>query len=382
MASTVTYFAPAERVSEGDVLETRERFLADPLAMTVLAALPDLVLVVNPQRQIVAYNQRLWEALGVESPEDLLGLRPGEIVHCIHAEEGPGGCGTAEACASCGAVHAILEALETDTDVTKEGSLRTAGTAEGGALDLRIHAVPVVVAGTRLVVLSLRDISDEKRRAVLQRVFFHDVANTAMSILALSELMGRPGGQGRSDEEYRADLRRLSHQIMEEITSQRQLLAAERGDLTATLSSVPASAVWEGVLSFYRHHELSHGRQLPLPAGAPDTTVVTDAALLRRTLGNLVKNALEATPAGGTVTVGAEERGQEIAFWVHNPTVMAEEVQQQLFHRSYSTHPGPGRGIGLHSVKLITERYLGGRVTFSSTEPEGTTFTVTLPQAP
>jgi signal transduction histidine kinase len=59
---------------------------------------------------------------------------------------------------------------------------------------------------------------------------------------------------------------------------------------------------------------------------------------------------------------------------------MAEEVQLQIFQRSFSTKASSGRGIGTHSMKLLGERYLGGRVEFTSRDGEGTTFRITLPK--
>ncbi len=380
-AALPTFSAPSERADLQAVRAAHERLLADPLAMKLLAALPDPVMVVNAERQVVACNHRLWEALGLGDPESMLGLRPGELIHCVHAAESPGGCGASEACANCGAVHAVLECLAERRPVAREGRLRTTNAAEGGAMDLCIRAVPLRIEDTDLVVVSLRDISAEKRREVLERVFFHDVANTAMGIVSVAELMGREGPGGKTDEEYREDLRRLSRQILEEISAQSQLLAAEHGDLVVHRKAVTASEILEAVVAFYRNQPLAQDRELRI-AAAPETSLCTDVTLLRRTLGNLVKNALEATPPGGTVSLGAEDQGEAVAFWVHNPGVIPIEVQQQLFHRSFSTRRGPGRGIGLHSVKLFAERYLNGRVAFTSSEPEGTTFTVTLPRDP
>jgi signal transduction histidine kinase len=59
---------------------------------------------------------------------------------------------------------------------------------------------------------------------------------------------------------------------------------------------------------------------------------------------------------------------------------MPADVQLQMFHRSFSTK-GKGRGTGTYSVKLLTEKYLQGRVAFTSTPASGTTFEVTLPYA-
>jgi signal transduction histidine kinase len=105
----------------------------------------------------------------------------------------------------------------------------------------------------------------------------------------------------------------------------------------------------------------------------------TDPVLLNRVLGNLIKNALEASPLGTIVTVRSTCSSVGYVFRIHNPTVMEDAVQSQLFQRSFSTKQGKGRGLGTYSVKLLTERYLRGQVAFDSVEQIGTTFYVTLP---
>ena len=57
---------------------------------------------------------------------------------------------------------------------------------------------------------------------------------------------------------------------------------------------------------------------------------------------------------------------------------MPKRVQLQIFQRSFSTK-GNGRGLGTYSMKLFTEKYLQGRVSFESTEEEGTTFMAMMP---
>jgi sensor histidine kinase regulating citrate/malate metabolism len=58
---------------------------------------------------------------------------------------------------------------------------------------------------------------------------------------------------------------------------------------------------------------------------------------------------------------------------------MPKEVQLQLFQRSFSTK-GRGRGIGTYSIKLLTEKYLRGKVDFISNEGTGTTFNLYFPK--
>ena len=101
--------------------------------------------------------------------------------------------------------------------------------------------------------------------------------------------------------------------------------------------------------------------------------------LLRRVLGNMLKNALEATPPGKAVSLSCSSDQGTVTFSVHNPKPMPRDVQLQIFQRSFSTK-GSGRGIGTYSMKLFTERYLGGTVHFTVSEEEGTTFRVSLPR--
>ncbi len=74
---------------------------------------------------------------------------------------------------------------------------------------------------------------------------------------------------------------------------------------------------------------------------------VSDATLLRRILGNIVKNALEASPTGDIVTLGVNSSEAGLNFWVHNSAVIPAEYQQRIFQRDFSTK-GPGRGLGTY----------------------------------
>jgi signal transduction histidine kinase len=108
-----------------------------------------------------------------------------------------------------------------------------------------------------------------------------------------------------------------------------------------------------------------------------DVRLQTDRTLLARVIGNLAKNALEAEAAGAAVTLNCKKSGSGAVFTVHNPSQMPEDSRLQVFQRSFSTK-GAGRGLGTYSIRLLTERYLKGKVSFS-TGPEGTTFRAEYP---
>ena len=91
----------------------------------------------------------------------------------------------------------------------------------------------------------------------------------------------------------------------------------------------------------------------------------------------MLKNALEASRQGDTVSLGADARHGQLHLWVHNPAVIPDEYQQRIFQRDFSTK-GAGRGLGTYSMQLLS-RLLSGDVTFTSETGSGTRFTLTLP---
>jgi len=91
----------------------------------------------------------------------------------------------------------------------------------------------------------------------------------------------------------------------------------------------------------------------------------------------MVKNALEASPEGYTVTLGVDKSTAGFNFWVHNATVISASYHQRIFQRDFSTK-GSGRGLGTYSMKLLG-RFLSGDVSFESSPEGGTRFTLILP---
>jgi signal transduction histidine kinase len=122
-----------------------------------------------------------------------------------------------------------------------------------------------------------------------------------------------------------------------------------------------------------RFHEVANKKSIVIHKKSVDCVLETDRILLHRILINLMKNALEATDEGGIVTVGTLDKTDEVRFWVKNDLIIPREIQLQIFQRSFSTK-GAGRGIGTYSIRLLTENYLKGTVSFVSNEEEGTIF--------
>lgn len=366
-----TFHAPPARLPSARILEQSTE-LGDLAGLaTLLDCMPDWVMILNEQRQIIFGNRILRDFAGARLSGQLLGLRPGELLDCRQAGLAPSGCGTGLACRTCGSVNAILGALAGHSVMHECGISNT--TVE--AYDLRIWASPFRWAGATYALVIAVDISNEKRRQVLERIFFHDLLNTAGSVYGLSELIRQdPGSIG----ELKDDLYETAETLVNEIHAQRLLLQAEQNELSVTLINTSAQRLLAAAAGAYRHHTLARGRTIRITCAAT-LELRTDETLLLRVLGNLLKNALEASRPGDTVSLGAEERSGRLVFWCQNPQDIPPAVQLQLFQRSFTTK-GPGRGVGTYSIRLLTERYLGGNVSLTSTPGTGTRFEVSFPQ--
>ena len=174
-------------------------------------------------------------------------------------------------------------------------------------------------------------------------------------------------------------LKPCAAQLMDEIVAQRDLAAVESGEYYPGPVSCPLKALLETTAGLCAAHEVGRGRTVVVEPGVPTDSIVTERSLLTRVIGNMIKNALEAEPVGAVVKVGAERlEGGLYTLWVRNPTVMPRHVQLQIFQRSFTTK-GSGRGLGTYSMKLLAERFLNGKVSFTSVAGTGTEFRITIP---
>lgn len=372
MSELQTQYAPAGRADSRTILKAHRKVMDSPLIARLFDAVDTLVFVVNAFRQVVLVNQRVREMLGVADASPLLGLRPGETVGCENAYRCEGGCGTSAYCMSCGGVNSMLSAIE---GRTAAGECRIV-TVEGDAYEMRVRATPLVIDGETFVILSAMDVSHQKRREALERIFFHDVMNTVSGLRMLGEQL-RKRSDSEGDEVCEGICRGMDL-LMAEMAGHRALAAAESGDLALQIRKLRSEEVIDEVLRVATGFRAATGCKLHKGPESEDVALSSDRAVVSRILGNLVKNAVEASGRGDTVTVTSVADEGGVRFDVHNPGLMEPDVQRQVFVRSFSTK-GDRRGLGTYSVRLLTERYLKGRVGFRSGREVGTIFSVWLP---
>ncbi|MDP2053120.1 MAG: HAMP domain-containing sensor histidine kinase [Acidobacteriota bacterium] len=375
----LTYFDRPGRSSLEDVHAEAAHVRGAGWVDAVLSGLPGPTVLLNDNRQIVVCNQAASTLLRLGGHTDPEGLRIGEALGCVFVKHGPDGCGTAPQCRQCGLGKANRAFGLKPGHYDGEIRLRAGEGAAEQALTLSVHLSPLNVNGRPLRLCSLADLTATRRRESLENIFFHDVLNTAQAVQGAAELI--PFMEDQAEQNALADVvSENAKTLVGEIQTQRDLLAAEDGTLEVPRQPEHPSLIAARVADLYRRSRFGDGRTIEVEAAAGDDEVFTSAVHLSRSVGNLLKNALEAARPGETIRIRVTATAGEVAIAVHNDAVMPASVQDQVFQRSFSTKARTGRGLGTYSAHLLVSRYLGGTVSFVSAPGEGTTFTIRLPR--
>jgi K+-sensing histidine kinase KdpD len=370
-----TYYAPAELASQEKLNEEVEIYNQSAIMEGLMETVGGLLAVLNENRQIIALNDSFLKMLGIEDPIHALGLKSGQALNCIHADEGPAGCGTTKYCSTCGAAKSIMASLDQNKAVEDTCVLTTMNHGRENDIVLKVRSHPVVINNTRFILLFLRDITLEQQRAALERTFFHDINNMLSGLVGASEILAR-----ESSKSPMVDVvRRSSLRLQKAVEIQKFMLACETDSYQLIPQPLSLQQLEEDLLALFANHPARESKYLKISHELGDLQIQTDVSLFQRILANMITNALEASEAGGTVKVTFHKKEETINFSVHNDQVIPEEIKLRIFQRNFSTKASSGRGIGTFSMRLFGEKILGGKIHFISTPETGTFFTFSLP---
>lgn len=214
----------------------------------------------------------------------------------------------------------------------------------------------------------------------MARRLAHELKNPIFPIQLSIETMRRLADRGDTrDTEFRAAFHDSSATILDELAALRKIID-EFSQFARMPSPRPAPLdVNEVAAHTLRLYEARAGQvrvQAQLGQGLP--LARADRDLLARALGNLVANAIEAMPEGGTVTVrtAADAGGVRIEVEDTGPG-LSDDQRTRLFTPYFTTKRG-GTGLGLAIVQGIVSDH-GGHVDVRSGPGKGTTFAIRLP---
>jgi two-component system, OmpR family, heavy metal sensor histidine kinase CusS len=191
-------------------------------------------------------------------------------------------------------------------------------------------------------------------------------------------------GQPRSADEYRETLASMleeAQRLRRMIDEILFLARAEQPEKSIERVSVDAGEEASAVLEFFS--AVADDKRIALSVEGTGVAFA-DRALLRRALSNLVGNALQHTPAGGSIRIGIFPDGESTRIEVHDTGVGIEKrhlgrVFDRFYRVDYSRSSYPdGTGLGLSIVRSIMALH-GGTATVASEPGRGSLFTLIFP---
>jgi len=219
-------------------------------------------------------------------------------------------------------------------------------------------------------------VNNERMSAVgrMAATILHDIKNPMATMRLYAGLIKQKSDSpvaSRMADEMIHQVDRLSSMVQE-------ILEFSRGTSTTVLSSTSLPAAMEQVLPFLET-DLAARKITLVRAYGYDGVALLDAGKFARVLTNLVGNAADVMPEGGTVTIRTSRSDDGVAIEVSDTGPgIPDEVRQRLFEPFFTHGKKHGTGLGLSIVKKIIEDHRG-TVEVSTTPGQGSTFRLLLP---
>jgi signal transduction histidine kinase len=204
----------------------------------------------------------------------------------------------------------------------------------------------------------------------------HDFNNILLGILGNVQLLM----EQLNDPEVRGVLAVIERAALDGAATVRHLQDFSRSSAPDALAPCDLRDVAEGALALTRPR---WARRFDIQVTLklePAFTIPAEVATLRQVLTNLLLNALDAMPEGGTLQVETGMHQQEVFVLVRDTGIgIPADLQARIFDPFMTTKGSAGNGMGLAMSRMLIARQ-GGRITVESAPGAGSTFTIWLPR--
>ncbi|MFE6666814.1 sensor histidine kinase [Streptomyces sp. NPDC057697] len=292
------------------------------------------------------------------------------------------------------AVEAMLNMAR---DTRRDGEIRQVeldlprrGTGRGEALAVSARVAPL---GSRLVLLLVEDLTEARRIEAVRRDFVANVSHElktpvgALSLLseAVMDASDDPEAVERFAGRMQIEATRLTNLVQEII----DLSRVQNDDPLEDAEPVRVDELVAEAID--RCRQQAGSKQITMAAGGTaELRIWGNRGQLAAALGNLVENAVNYSPARTRVGIAARRLsvpgGDQIEIAVTDQGIgISEKDRERVFERFYRVDPARSRatggtGLGLAIVKHVAASH-GGEVSVWSSEGQGSTFTLRLPEA-
>jgi two-component system phosphate regulon sensor histidine kinase PhoR len=282
-----------------------------------------------------------------------------------------------------------------------------AGETELGRLGGRAFAVEALPLSTHGLVLSLHEITTQRKVERVRRDFVANISHELRTPLASIKLLAETLSSGAIDDpgtarDFITQIEREADQLAQLVDELLDLSMIESGETKLAVEPLLPSDVVEAAADRIRPVAERAGirvRQEPVPDADGEIMAMADRARIGQALLNLAHNAVKFSHPGGEVRIGWQPAGSMVRFLVTDDGIgISEANQARIFERFYKVSRSRARGtqedgaddseplgggsagLGLAIVRHIAGAH-GGGIGVASEEGEGATFWIDVPSA-
>jgi PAS domain S-box-containing protein len=228
-------------------------------------------------------------------------------------------------------------------------------------------------------------IRHERLREDVERLMRHDLRTPLNAVLNIPELLRDDANLTAEQHELLDILEQAARTMVEMIDASLNLYKLEAGtyplsgqslDLIELLTRIVETNLKIGVQCENSVQLLIDTRPVTQDDGCP---LHGEPLLYYNLFANLLKNALEASPAGAPVKISIQPHEDDIGIEIHNQGCIPEEIRSRFFDKYVTQGKTGGNGLGTYSAKLIVDA-VGGTIGFHTDATAGTTLWVSLPR--
>ena len=246
--------------------------------------------------------------------------------------------------------------------------------ADANGKAVRMLAAMIDITARRAQDEALR--ASVRLREEVERMSRHDLKTPLNSVIAVARLLRQTAKLSREDEDLLSIVERAGYRILSMVNLSLDLFKMEQGSYPFRAQAVDLSEVARRVAADLESQAASKDVVINLKQSGR-ATARAEEVLSYSMLANLVKNAIEAAPEGGVVTVTVEGAGDNVSVHVHNPGEISPKVRPHFFQKYVTTGKHGGVGLGAYSARLMA-RVQEGEITMHSDAAAGTTLSVRL----
>lgn len=238
----------------------------------------------------------------------------------------------------------------------------------------------------------IRDIGERKRVEALKedvaRMMRHDMRSPLVGIVGLANRLAAADNLEPKQSKAATAISDLGKKMLSMLDRSRDFFQLEEGTYRLKPEPVNLLALVQSVMA--QLETMARANQVEIRIEAPSAgdfkpVIHGEVMLLENMLANLVKNAIEASPVGGRVTVelSPEELGHTTAWRldIHNQGEIPPEIQSRFFDAYVTSGKQDGSGLGTHNAMMVVRAH-GGEISFITDVEEGTHLVVNLPETP